>query len=86
MKPKSFNLNSFLISIVLALIAWGGNTLVSLRREVDVIKVQLADYRQAVDDKFTVLKTGDEKRDVMLGQIQLEISRLRRTAPPKQTP
>lgn len=85
-KPKSFNITALYRFIVLGVLAWAGTTLESVRREVDVIKVQLADYRQSVDEKFTVNKSDDAKRDVMLGQIQLEISRLRRSAPPKQGP
>ncbi len=85
-KPKAFNITAIYRFIILGVLTWAGATLESVRREVDVIKVQLTDYKSSVDDKFTVLKSDDTKRDVMISQIQLEISRLRRAAPPKQTP
>lgn len=75
-KPKSLNLNSIILFVILGVLGWAGTTLESVRREVDVIKIQLADYKQNVDDKVA-------RHEVMLGEIRVELSKLRRTAPPK---
>lgn len=72
--------------LVLGVLGWAGATLESVRREVDVVKVQLADYKQSVEDKLSVMKADDLRHEAMLGEIRIELSRLRRTAPPKQTP
>ena len=85
-KPKSLNLTLFYRFIVIALLGWAGTTLETVRREVDVIKIQLADYKQSIDDKLVVIKSESTRHEVMLGEIRVEISKLRRSAPPKQTP
>lgn len=71
--------------IVLGVLGWAGATLESVRREVDVVKVQLADYKQSVEDKLTVLKSDDTRHEAMLAEIRSELLRLRRTASPKQS-
>lgn len=72
--------------MVLGVLGWAGVTLESVRREVDVIKIQLADYKQSFDDKLAVMKSDSARHEAMLAEIRLELSRLHRTAPPKQTP
>ena len=72
--------------LVLGVLGWAGATLESVRREVDVIKVQLADYKQSADDKVTVLKTDSSRHEAMIAEIRAEVLRARRSTPPKQTP
>jgi hypothetical protein len=85
-KTKSNGITSLYRVIVLGVLAWAGTTLESVRREVDVIKVQLADYRQSIDEKVIVFKADDARHETMLGEMRVELSRLRRVTPPKQTP
>ena len=84
-KPKSLNLNSALLSIVLAVLGWAAVTLENVRREVDVIKIQLADYKQSFEEKMVVVKSDSTRHEVMLGEIRADLSKLRRTAPPRQS-
>jgi hypothetical protein len=83
--PKSLNFNSILLFITLGVMGWAGTTLESVRREVDVIKIQLSDYKQSSDDKLAVIKSDSARHETMLGEIRIELSRLHRSAPPKQT-
>ena len=85
-KLKSNGLTSLYRVIVLAVMTWAGTTLESVRREVDVIKIQLADYKQSVEEKLVVMKADSSRHEAMLAEMRLELARLRRTPPPKQMP
>lgn len=80
--PKSLNLNSVILFVILGVLGWAGTTLESVRREVDVIKVQITDYKQASDERLVVIKSESARHEILLGEIRLELSKLH---PQKQT-
>lgn len=76
------NLNSVILFVILGVLGWAGTTLESVRREVDVIKVQITDYKQASDERLVVIKSESARHEILLGEIRLELSKLH---PQKQT-
>lgn len=85
-KSKPVNFNTIVLFIVLGVLGWAGATLQSVSRKVDVLEVQFNDHKQNEEERWQAMKAATARCDAALASIQMDFSRLRRTAPPKQTP